>query len=73
MSGFRRFGEGDSKDNGKGDSKKICPKCMLLGTFDVIWDDLRTFWSDLLILLLIYILYDVFSILKPSRSKLCKE
>ena len=27
-------------------SKKICPKCMLLGTFDVIWDDLRTFWSD---------------------------
>ena len=27
-------------------SKKICPKCMLLGTFGVTWGDLRTFWSD---------------------------
>ena len=27
-------------------SKKICPKCMLLGTSGVIWGDLRTFWSD---------------------------
>ena len=27
-------------------SKKICPKCMLLGTSGVIWCDLWTFWSD---------------------------
>ena len=27
-------------------SKKICPKCTLLGTSGVIWGDLRTFWSD---------------------------
>ena len=27
-------------------SKKICPKCMLLGTSGVVWGDLRTFWSD---------------------------
>ena len=45
MGGLPWFGEGDSKDNGKGDSKKICPKCMLLGTSGEIWGDLRTFWS----------------------------
>jgi len=28
-------------------SKKICPKCIFLGTSGVIWGDLRTFWSDL--------------------------
>jgi len=27
-------------------SKKICPKCIFLGTSGVIWGDLRTFWSD---------------------------
>ena len=27
-------------------SKKICPKCILLGTSGVIWGDLGTFWSD---------------------------
>ena len=27
-------------------SKKIYPKCMLLGTSGVIWGDLRTLWSD---------------------------
>ena len=27
-------------------SKKICPKCMLLGASGVIWSDLGTFWSD---------------------------
>ena len=27
-------------------SKKICPKCMLLGTSGVIWGYLGTFWSD---------------------------
>ena len=46
MGGFCPFGEGDSKDNGKGDRKKIYPKCMLLGTFGVIWGDLATFLSD---------------------------
>ena len=27
-------------------SKKICSKCMLLGTSLVIWSDLGTLWSD---------------------------
>ena len=49
MGGFHRFGKGDSEEKLflARPSKKICPKCTLLGTSGgVIWGDLRTFWSD---------------------------
>ena len=58
MGGFPRFGEwmmrgskveGDSEEKlfWRGPVRKICPKCMLLGTSGVIWGVLGTFWSDL--------------------------
>ena len=31
----------------RGPVMKICPKYMILGTFGVIWNDLRTLWSDI--------------------------
>ena len=49
MGGIPWFGEGGGtvkKNCLARPSKKICPKCMLLGTSGVIWGDLRTFWSD---------------------------
>ena len=49
MGGFPWFGEGGG--TGKKNclsrlSKKISPKCMFLGTSDVIWNNLGTVWSD---------------------------
>ena len=49
MGAFSRFGEGGGTVKTKflaRPIKKMCPKCMLLGTSGVIWGDLRTFWSD---------------------------
>ena len=49
MGAFPRFGEGGGTVKKKflaRPSKKMCPKCMLLGTSGVIWGDLGTFWSD---------------------------
>ena len=44
--GNPRFGKGTVKKNCLArPSKKICPKCMLLGTSGEIWGDLGTFWS----------------------------
>ena len=53
MGAFPRFGEGYGGGGGTimkkvlaRPSKKMCPKCMLLGTSGVIWGDLGTFWRD---------------------------
>ena len=39
-------GDSEEKLYGEAQKKKICPKCMILGTSSVIWGGLGTFWSD---------------------------
>ena len=49
MGGFLQFGVGGGtvrKNCFARPSKKIFPKCMLLGTSGMIWGDLETCWSD---------------------------
>ena len=43
---FKRGGGQWRKYVWQGPVKKICPKCMIWRTSDVIWGDLGTFWSD---------------------------
>ena len=43
-----QWGDGTAKKNYLArPSKKLCLKCMLLGTSGVIWDDLGTSWSGI--------------------------